>query len=739
MKIWLLTTEFPPFFGGGISTYFKYTAEMLAEKGHQVTVLLPDESITTYLEISEGTYRVIRFKAGAHDIYRTLGYMAALSYQFADIVEDLIRREGPPDLIESQEYSGIAYFILHRKKQFDDYFRNIRLVLCLHTPKFVTDKINQLPIYKFPNLFIGEMERYCIEAADYVLSPSDFLLDFLNREYDIQVEHSQIVPNPYRVGAISILESSPNEEIVYFGRIQYLKGLDQLLVGLSALWDQGCKVVLRVIGGDSFFAPKNISYKSYLEKKYEKYIKERLIHFEGFMHPEEAHLKMLNSRLVIVPSLFENFPYAVVEAMALGKLVLTTRNGGQREIIESGVNGFTYDPTDIDDLISKVRYIFENMTITEVIEMGKKANESVSKICSFNQVYTQKIIAYEACLNQHELKTVYPFTRQLPPIVQNTSDLIATSYEEGLLSVVIPYFNMGKWIDDTLESLIHADYPYLEIILVNDGSNEEFSIHKLAQIKEKYPVKVMDKPNGGLASARNAGAKIARGEYLAFLDADDKVNEKYYTRAIEILGHYKNVHFVGCWAQFFEESEAIWPTWDPEPPMFLVHNSVNSSALVYKTEAFVQYGLNDSDMIYGMEDYESVIRLIKENCRGVMITHPWFYYRIRKGQMSSGFNVANQNYLIRLITEKNKELYASYAGEILNIVNSNGPGYLYDNPTWELPSVGFIHSSSDVQIRYDSNELPYELKQKLMQLWQSKMFKRLIGVAFKLKIDRLFK
>lgn len=741
MNIWLLTTEFPPFFGGGISTYFKNTAQMLSDEGHKVTVILPDGSIDQEINIQQNHYRVVRFKAGAHPIYKTLGYMAALSYQFADVIEKLIKSEGQPDLIESQEYSGIAYFLLHRKKQLDPVFRDIRVVICLHTPKFITDNINQNPIYKFPNAWIEQMERYCILAADYVLSPSEFLLKYLKEKYKFQIENHKVIPNPYQVPQLTIRESVLNDEIIFFGRVQYLKGLDRLLSSLSTVWDTGFNAPIRIIGGDSFFAPKNTSYKSLLEKKFKKYIQKGLIHFDGLLHPEEAHQKMLDAKVVIVPSLFESFSYAVVEAMSLGKLVLTTTSGGQSEIIQSGINGFTYDLNNTEELVSKITYIFNEMTDTEIIKMGERAHDRVKKLCSLENIHLEKIKAYQLLMTTNKEDNIYPFVNPVPSsnTDQDFIDMENESYVEGLLTIVVPYFNMGNWISETLESLDCSKYKNMEIIVVNDGSNEAESLQQLELMKDKYPIRIINKKNGGLASARNVGAKAARGEFLAFLDADDKVHEDYYVRAIDILRQYQNVSFVGCWAQYFEESQNIWPTWDPEPPLFLVHNSVNSSALVYKTKSFVQYGLNDSEMVYGMEDYESAVRMVSNNCRGVMLTHTFFYYRIRKGQMSSHFNVENQNYLIRLITEKNKDIYSMYAGEILNILNNNGPGYLYDNPTWELPPINFVQSASDIQIRVDSNELPYEVKQKLLELWQNKTFKRLIKLVFKLKIDRMFK
>ncbi|MEJ0102975.1 MAG: glycosyltransferase family A protein [Bacteroidota bacterium] len=80
-----------------------------------------------------------------------------------------------------------------------------------------------------------------------------------------------------------------------------------------------------------------------------------------------------------------------------------------------------------------------------------------------------------------------------------------------------------------------SDFPDKEILIVNDGSNDEYSIGKLEEYKNNPAVRIISGPNKGLAYSRNIGAENASGEYLAFLDADDKVAPGYYSSAIRVL------------------------------------------------------------------------------------------------------------------------------------------------------------------------------------------------------------
>jgi glycogen(starch) synthase len=73
MKYWLLTTEYPPFYGGGISTYCYFTARMLAQKDHTVTVFTPENSVKDYQIQTEGNIRVMRFNSNRSGFQHTLG------------------------------------------------------------------------------------------------------------------------------------------------------------------------------------------------------------------------------------------------------------------------------------------------------------------------------------------------------------------------------------------------------------------------------------------------------------------------------------------------------------------------------------------------------------------------------------------------------------------------------------------------------------------------------------------
>ena len=92
-----------------------------------------------------------------------------------------------------------------------------------------------------------------------------------------------------------------------------------------------------------------------------------------------------------------------------------------------------------------------------------------------------------------------------------------------LISVVIPMHNSERWIRETLVSVCVQDYPNLEIVLINDGSNDN-SLGVVGKVSSKFPnvrIKTYSIKNSGVSYARNLGIRMAEGKLIALLDSDD--------------------------------------------------------------------------------------------------------------------------------------------------------------------------------------------------------------------------
>jgi glycosyltransferase involved in cell wall biosynthesis len=679
MNYWLLTSEYPPFFGGGISTYCYHTAKMLYKHGHNVSVFVNDNTVKDkQIETREGI-RIIRFNPSLTNSASHLGHTTNISYEFAYIVKQFIEQEGKPDIIEAQEYLGIAYYLLQFKHLQYEWCNDIPVLITMHSPSFLYMEYNHVSEYRYPNYWICEMERFCLQASDYIISPSQYMIDELQKRFCLSHNRVAVVPNPYQIKARHTYSGSETE-IVFYGKLTVQKGALKLLQYFDELWTNGFAENLCLIGGqDIVYHPEGVTMGELIRKKYATHIKNGKLRFEDRIEPGKIAERIAKVKLAIVPSNNDNLPYVVAEMMGMGKLVLVSEQGGHREVVRDGIDGFIFDHNQKGSFSKKLKQILQ-LHKTDLQRISDNAVMRIDEYFSHEKIYLQKKKVIDlVCSNSNFAPSAFPFTRKLTNI---ESAKAYTKTEYKTLSVVIPYYNAGKFLPDTINSILNSSHPLHEILIINDGSTEQTSIDTLIKYKSDSRIKVINTGNMGVGAARNKGAEEATGDYIAFLDADDLVDPDYYSKAIRVLSVYQNVHFTGCWTKYFEGSSKVWPTFNPEPPLLLYHNQINSSSIVVKRESFLQGGKNDPDMPFkGWEDYFSIISMINHNMNGVILPEKLFHYRVRRNSMIRSMTTKKKQLLVQYIISKYPELYAKYAADLLNLNTANGAGINYDNPT----------------------------------------------------------
>jgi glycosyltransferase involved in cell wall biosynthesis len=169
------------------------------------------------------------------------------------------------------------------------------------------------------------------------------------------------------------------------------------------------------------------------------------------------------------------------------------------------------------------------------------------------------------------------------------------------ISVVIPMYNAASTIVNTLESVRNQEYDHeeIEIIIINDGSSDN-SLEIVAEYKAKYTglnISIVDKKNGGVASARNAGIQAANGEFIALLDADDtwlphklKTVMPYFANtAIDCIGSSRNGRILKCGFRTIKRLTRIYPIdlvfrWNPSTPTVVFRKSIVEKIGLYNEE-----------------------------------------------------------------------------------------------------------------------------------------------------------
>lgn len=209
------------------------------------------------------------------------------------------------------------------------------------------------------------------------------------------------------------------------------------------------------------------------------------------------------------------------------------------------------------------------------------------------------------------------------------------------ISVIIPCYNLSKFIDETLDSVLNQTFQNYEIVVVNDGSTEEETINKLYSLNHSK-ITVLHTSNQGLASARNTGIKQAQGKYILPLDADDKIASTYLEKARKILESDENIGIVYCLAAFFDKETIKWDLPEFSLAEMILNNVIFCSAFFRKSD-WETVGGYKQIMKYGWEDYEFWFSIIELKRKVFRIPEYLFFYRQRLDSMA---NVMSREHLL---------------------------------------------------------------------------------------------
>lgn len=251
--------------------------------------------------------------------------------------------------------------------------------------------------------------------------------------------------------------------------------------------------------------------------------------------------------------------------------------------------------------------------------------------------------------------------------------------EKAIISIITPYYNTNKYIDETVNSVLNQTFPYFEWIIVDDGSTNEKDIKKLEDIRKRDSrIKVYHKKNEGPSAARDYGASLIskNSKYLLFLDSDDLINETYLECAYWTL----ETNLEASWAytdtlNFFGE-EYTWRKWY-NPNKVIKENILVMTAMIRKEAFFSVNGFEIRDKnVY--EDWCLWLKMIKKGMYPVRMNFFGFWYR-KKEKEESELKKSNEN---------NKEKAMLYVNNIVKDIDKknikNGIQYPKEDYNWEI-------------------------------------------------------
>lgn len=211
-----------------------------------------------------------------------------------------------------------------------------------------------------------------------------------------------------------------------------------------------------------------------------------------------------------------------------------------------------------------------------------------------------------------------------------------------LVSIVIPAFNPGNLILETINSVLNQTYQNFEIIIVDDGSTD--NTKEIIKSYNDKRIKYFFQDNCGIpAKVRNRGAALSSGEYIAFLDHDDIWMDNKLAKQIEIVSNDAEIAMVSTNGYYLFDNEksseimisGFKSSYFSERNLF-PGNSVFQSSVIINKKAFETLGgFNESTELKAIEDYDLWLRLFKK-FKCYFISEPLAYYRIHGNATSGG-------------------------------------------------------------------------------------------------------
>lgn len=238
----------------------------------------------------------------------------------------------------------------------------------------------------------------------------------------------------------------------------------------------------------------------------------------------------------------------------------------------------------------------------------------------------------------------------------------------NMISVIVPVYNVEKYLDECIESIVSQSYTNFELILVDDGSPDKCPEICDEWAKRDNRIKVIHKENGGVSSARNAGIDAASGEFIMFIDSDDTIRQGCFERSVEMITkHDADICFFGYKIRKHERllnspfkiRDVIECDRKQLYELLFVENVINTIVVtmkLYKTSIIKNNGIYfdtsidlGEDNIFGMQAFNVSDKFVIDNES---------YYVVRRGIEGTLSNKYRDNHFesIQHLADKKLEL-----------------------------------------------------------------------------------
>jgi glycosyltransferase involved in cell wall biosynthesis/GT2 family glycosyltransferase len=647
LRICFVSKQFAPFYRGGIGTYVSQACRAFAAAGHEVHVLTERHP---GIERAGQLFPSVRVHLVTYDGSAPPGACRNASMQYALGVHQTLQSlhaRHPFDLIEFPEFWGEGAFAIRAKRALGQ-FSSALLAVRLHTPSQDCQELNRQAALDMDIASQEYQEEVSIREADVVLSPTHSLLERVTRRLGLQ-QPSAVIPCPFIPEVTGALLTEPprgrmgRARILFFGRIEYRKGIHVLIEAALRLLEKQLDVEVQLIGADTSTGPFGRSMKEWLERRIPTAWRDRFLFEPPRPHPELLPA-IREATVCCFPSLWENFPNVCLEAMSEGAVVVGSDAGGMAEIIEEGKSGLLFPSGNAARLAEVLERALNDEALRRA--MREEAPRRIATYCAPGRVVAQTEELLARLAPSRQPRQPRPTPRKAPGQAPD-------------VSIIIPYYNMGRYLPETLRSLQAQTFEDYEMILVDDGSTDPTSQQLVDELEGTPKLRIVRKPNGGLSSARNAGLREARGRWILPVDPDDLLSPTFLEKAVDVMSRSPKLGYVTSLVSYFTENprEPIggWVPWGMERDALCVENVASTCAALMERRLLEEVGGYD-EWLTSFEDWDVFCAMAERGYEGLIIPEFLFHYRMRLDSMTRTEATRSRHQLIAYLLQKHPGL-----------------------------------------------------------------------------------
>jgi glycosyltransferase involved in cell wall biosynthesis len=623
-RICIVTNEiFGPHKNGGIGTSQTFLALLLSSADFCVDILYTGEikHRTEAHWISWYRARGISFKSlGECSLRVSPNFMA----QSHNVFEYLFEKSY--DIIIFQDWGGHGYATACAKRT--GLIEGPTIVTWLHSPQVWLDFANQDRVGSIDHQYRCEMERAAVEMSDVILSPSQYMIDWLKdsgwniphaiclplyipnvqfSEDDLVANSTEVLQQEKGVEKRDSAQSQINE-IIFFGRLETRKGIDVFVNAIKILLPH------RNIENVTFLGKAAThTFESIKNSLGDTLNKANFSHLDN-LNSSEAIKYILSKRcLVVVPSLADNSPCTIYECLNNKVPFITSSCGGMVELVTSADRSqFVCDPkaSDIVKLISNFLDLTHETTYPrprlDVDDIRASSIDFFSKLSGDGTI----------CSSKAELDMAEDVT------------------------IVITHYERPHMLDGLLKSLANQTEKRFKVIIVDDASTSKEAKIKLKELAERsfgFALKILvADENRYLGAARNLGLRHVGTEYVIFIDDDNVAMPTMvadYRRAITVSAS----DVVTCIMVSFDGNLGVprsdrknydhWGFCPAAMSLAAVRNVYGDATAIYRVDAIREVGGFHEEHGVTHEDWELHLRLSIAGKKHEYLPIPTFWYR----------------------------------------------------------------------------------------------------------------